>query len=475
MIVPFGYLVVFTVDLLATSGDVALSWTSPMLPKLQSNDSSINPLGRPITRDEDSWIASLLNIVAAVGSFPFSIIADRFGRKTGLIATAVPFVVSYLTLAVAKNVYWFYFARAIGGLAIGGGYALLPLYIAEVSKDSNRGAMSQTLNVFWAIGNFIPYAVGPFISIFWFNVILACLPISFLVIFSLFGPESPYYLVRKNKIKEAEDVLMKLRSKSREEVQTELSCIKTNLKQDDNHDGSFMDILTNKVLLKVFLMCLILVLTQELSGFCAIMYHLEMIFAASGTNLDSGVCALIVGFASMVSSLISPFLIDRAGRRFLIISSCIGMFVALALLSVFFYIQHETNIRTNYILWVPIFSLILYIFSFNFGICCVPWTLISEIFPSNVKHIAASSITSITWVTSFLTTSYYNTINSWIGLSGTFCFYSLFCVFAAVYSMIAIPETKGKSFSEIQEMIQNGKIDKKKYVEEEILLHDIKK
>ncbi|CAH1984044.1 unnamed protein product [Acanthoscelides obtectus] len=474
MIVPFGYLVVFTVDLLATSGDIALSWTSPMLPKLQSNDSSINPLGRPITKDEDSWIASLLNIVAAVGSFPFSIIADKFGRRIGLIAIAVPFIVSYLTLAMAKNLYWYYFARAIGGLAIGGGYALLPLYIAEVSKDSNRGAMSQTLNVFWAIGNFIPYAIGPFISIFWFNVILACLPASFLVIFSISGPESPYYLVKRNKIREAENVLMKLRSKSRDEIQSELSCIKTNLKQDDNQQGSFFDILTNRKLLKIFIMCLILVLTQELSGFCAIMYHLEMIFAVSGTNLDSGVCALIVGFASMISSLISPCLIDRAGRRFLIISSCIGMFLALALLSIFFYIQDETDISINYIFWVPIFSLILYIFSFNFGICCVPWTLISEIFPTNVKHIAASSITSITWITSFLTTSYYNTINSWIGLSGTFCFYSLFCIFAAIYSTIAVPETKNKSFSEIQEMIQNGKVDRKTYVEGEILLHEIK-
>ncbi|KAG5875442.1 hypothetical protein JTB14_006263 [Gonioctena quinquepunctata] len=147
---------ILIVDLLATAGDVTLSWTSPIYPKLYSNDTSINPLGRPITPDEDSWIGSLLNVGAIIGPFPYGFVSGKFGRRIGLLAIAVPQIISFLTMAHATDIHYFYFARFLAGLAVGGGYTLLPMYIAEVSRDDNRGAMSLTLNVFWALGNFLP-------------------------------------------------------------------------------------------------------------------------------------------------------------------------------------------------------------------------------------------------------------------------------------------------------------------------------
>ncbi|KAJ8977077.1 hypothetical protein NQ317_008419 [Molorchus minor] len=160
------------VDLLATSGDITLAWTSPIYSKLYSNDTSINPLGRPITENEDGWIGSLVTIGAMVGPLPFSFIAEHFGRKIGLLCIAIPHIIAYFSMAFATNIYVFYFGRIFGGLAMGGGYTLLPMYIAEVSEDHNRGMMSQTLNIFWAIGNFLPYLIGPFLSIFRPNQLL---------------------------------------------------------------------------------------------------------------------------------------------------------------------------------------------------------------------------------------------------------------------------------------------------------------
>jgi hypothetical protein len=127
------------VDLLATSGDLAITWTSPVLAKLYSNDSAVNPFDQPITEDEDSWIGSLINIGAMIGPFPYGFLADKYGRKIGLLAVSVPYIVSYLTLAFSKTVYLYYFARLLGGIAIGGGYTLLPMYVAEIAEDSNRG------------------------------------------------------------------------------------------------------------------------------------------------------------------------------------------------------------------------------------------------------------------------------------------------------------------------------------------------
>ncbi|KAH0813528.1 hypothetical protein GEV33_009263 [Tenebrio molitor] len=125
-------------DLLATSGDITMTWTSPIFSKLYSNDSEVNPFGKPITTDEDSWIGSLINIGAMIGPFPYGFIGEKYGRKIGLLAISIPHIISYLTLAFSRTVYLYYFARLLGGIAVGGGYTLLPMYVAEVAEDSNR-------------------------------------------------------------------------------------------------------------------------------------------------------------------------------------------------------------------------------------------------------------------------------------------------------------------------------------------------
>lgn len=449
----YTLLIVFTVDLLATSGDVTLSWSSPVFPKLHSNDTSNNPLGRPITDDEDAWIGSLVTIGAMIGPLPAGFIAEKFGRKIGLLCLAIPHIVSLFSMAFAQSIYIFYFGRFFGGLSTGAGYSLLPMYIAEISDDSDRGKFSQTLNIFWAFGNFIPYAIGPYLSIKWFNIVLAIVPTTFFIVFLLLGPETPYYLVSANKLKQAEKSLMSLRSLDAVGVRHELEHIKENLGKEET--GHFSDIFLNRGLRKALIICLVLVMSQELSGFCAITFYLQTIFEAAGTEIASDVSALIVGFSIFISSFFTPFLIDRLGRKVLTVTSCFGMVIALSTLGTFFYMQDFTDIQTDPVFWVPIFSLILYIFAFHFGICSIPWTLSSELFPSNVKGIAAPTITIACWITSFLVTKFFNDMNSSMGKSGSFWFFAGCCLFTGVFSIFFVPETKGKSFNEIQDML-NG-------------------
>ncbi|KAJ3626804.1 hypothetical protein MTP99_017272 [Tenebrio molitor] len=147
--ISYTILTVLTVDLLATSDDITMTWTSPIFPKLYSNDSEVNPFDKPITTDEESWIGSLINIGAMIGPFPYGFIGEKYGRKIGLLAISIPHIIAYLTLAFSRTVYLYYFARLLGGIAIGGGYTLLPMYLAEVAEDSNRedecGQLKPTL------------------------------------------------------------------------------------------------------------------------------------------------------------------------------------------------------------------------------------------------------------------------------------------------------------------------------------------
>nr|XP_023014193.1 facilitated trehalose transporter Tret1-like [Leptinotarsa decemlineata] len=452
----YTLLVVCTVDLLAITGDSALTWASPMYPKLYSNDTSVNPLGRPITSEEDSWIGSLLNFGAVIGPYPFVYIAAKFGRKVGLLCLAIPHIISFLTLAFSGNIYSYYFARFIGGMSVGGGYSLLPMYIAEVSRDANRGAMSLTLNVFWAIGNFMPYAIGPFVASWTFNSIIAVIPITFLILFVFIGPESPYYLAQVGRTEEAEKSLRLL---GRKDVKQDLHGIQTYLKM--NERGSILGIIKDRNLRKAFIICMVLVAAQELSGFCAVTYHLTLIFDSAGTDISPDISALIVGFTIFVSSFISPFLVDNAGRRPLTIYSCAGMCVAQIMLGVFFHLHDYTDVEAKWIQWIPLTALILYILFFNLGISTVPWTLTAELFPNNVREVVASATSSFCYLVSFVTTKTFNDMNDSMGSPGPFWIFGGLCFCCTIFSIMYVPETKGKSFTEIQIILRQTSADRK--------------
>ncbi|XP_057658617.1 facilitated trehalose transporter Tret1-like [Diorhabda carinulata] len=448
--VDCSILVVFIVDLLATTGDLGLSWTSPVYPKLYSNNSLINPLHRRITDSEDAWLGSWLNFGAILGPVLFGYISETFGRKVGLLAIAVPHVVAFLTFAFAHNIYLYYVGRFLGGVSLGGGYCLYVIYIAEISKDSNRGKMSLTTNTFCALGNFLPLVIGPFTSMRVFNLILACLPMTFLILFSIIAPESPYYLVSVKKEKEAEEALMYLRSADAAGVAEELDNIKSFIKMDGR--GHFTDIFNNKILRKSFLLCLVLIASQDLSGFCAITYHLQTIFEISGTKLNPELATIVVGVALLLSSVTAPSLVDKVGRKPLIVVSCFGMFVALNLLAGFFYF-HDKNINTKPMFWIPILSLMIYIIFFNVGICTVPWVLMSELFPNNLRQMTTAAASTFGWITSFIIANSFNDMTSMMGQSGTFWFFSSMSILCATITICYLPETKGKTFIQIQVML----------------------
>ncbi|XP_023011504.2 facilitated trehalose transporter Tret1 [Leptinotarsa decemlineata] len=450
----YNVLVISTVCLIATSVDVPLSWPSPMIPKL--NGTLDNPLGRPITPDENAWIGSLVPIAAAIGAFPFGYLSDKFGRKIGLLCTAVPLIISFFTLAFGTQIEFIYFARIIAGLAMGSGYALLPIYLGEVSKDSNRGMISQAMNVFWALGNFFSYSTGPFLSYKLFNLLAGGIPTTFFVLFLILAPETPYYLVSQNKTKEATKSLMLLRGVNEEDAEKETKIIIQLLEKEES--GRLRDLCANPAVRKAFVICMALVLAQELCGFTVIFIYLQSIFEAAHTKISSEISSLIISVFVLLSSFVNPFFIDRSGRRVLIIISFFGMFVSLSGLGAFFYIKDSTDLSTDPIYWLPVTSIVAFIFSFNFGISAVPWTLTSEMFPNNVKQVASTTISSVSWALSFVLTRFFNDLNEYMGQAESFWLFAAFCLVGAILTGIFVPETKGKSFGEIQNMLESESV-----------------
>ncbi|XP_066150657.1 facilitated trehalose transporter Tret1-like isoform X2 [Euwallacea fornicatus] len=423
-----------------------------MYPQLYSNDTSVNPLGRPITSEEDSWLGSIMNIGAVIGALPMGFLADKIGRKFTLLVIAVPHIIAYLLFAFAKNINVFYIGRLINGFSEGAGYAILPMYVAEVTEDSNRAAFSVSLNIFWTLGNFIPYALGPYLPIRTFNLILACIPLTFFVCFLSIAPETPHYLVQIGEYSKAELVIMDLRHCGKKEAEKEVEHLKEIINWKD-HDGNLLDIIKNRKLRKALVISLVLIILQQLSGINAVTFYLEPIFQASGSSLSASVSSTICGACMFAFSFITIFIVQRTGKKWPLAISCLGDCLSLMMLGEFFYVKEEKNMNTHSISWIPIAGLISYIFFFNLALAPIPWTLSSELFPNKVKSVSSSSVAGASWLFSFFITKFFNLLTKTLGKAGTFWLYSGFCLFAVLFDIIWVPETTGKTFGEIQAML----------------------
>ncbi|XP_074029120.1 trehalose transporter 1-like protein isoform X1 [Leptinotarsa decemlineata] len=447
----YAYIVVFAGNLLALTGDTTLTWSSPILPKLHSNDSSINPLRSPITDDEESWIGSLQYIGAMCGIIPVGYLADRIGRKPVLLFLALPHLAAYLAFAFAKNINWYYFGRFVGGVSLASSYVVLPMYVAEISEDSYRGMLLVSYSTFASFGDLVPYIMGPYISIFWFNIILAIFPLVFFISFSILAPESPYFYVDKNDYK-AELSLKKLRhGQLTFDAKNEIEEIKN--EKLKNQEGDFINTLKKKYVIRGFSIALGLSCFQQLSGLGAILAYTEIIFKDAGTDVSADVASLIVGIVLFLASFGGPLMVDRKGRKFLLICSATGMIVSLSVLGSYFYLKDETDVSVKNISWLPILCLVIYTVTFNIGFGPLPYTITSEILPSNIKFFLATVASFVLWLVSFVVTKFFNDLNVALGKGGTFWLFAGFCATALLFIIFIVPETKGKSFQEIQSIL----------------------
>uniref|UniRef100_V5I8P1 Facilitated trehalose transporter Tret1-1 n=2 Tax=Anoplophora glabripennis TaxID=217634 RepID=V5I8P1_ANOGL len=214
----FLYLSAFTADLVAFATGCHMAWCSPALAKLQETDPNVNPLGEAVSSIQESWIASLVSLGAAVGPLFIGKLADNLGRKKTLILLSLPMLVAFITLAFSNNITLFYVARFVGGLGVGSSFAILPMYLGEITENHNRGKFGCIMAVFITLGILYPFVVGPLVSLRLFSFSCAIPLMLFLIFFSLFIPESPIFLISNNCSEEAKEALMKLRSKSSSQV-----------------------------------------------------------------------------------------------------------------------------------------------------------------------------------------------------------------------------------------------------------------
>lgn len=195
---------------------------------------------------------------------------------------------------------------------------------------------------------------------------------------------------------------------------------------------------------------------QQVSGINAIIFYTMAIFKSAGSTMDPSLCTIIVGVVQVLMTFGSTLLIEKAGRRILLLQSSIVMGICLTIVGIFYHLK-EGGSDVSSIGWLPLVAVVLYIVSFSLGFGPIPWMMMGELFASDVKGIASSIAVMFNWTLVFIVTKTFGLMNEGLGGDVTFWIFAACMVAGTLFVAIFVPETKGKSNAEIQALLNGGR------------------
>ncbi|XP_067625976.1 facilitated trehalose transporter Tret1-like isoform X2 [Eurosta solidaginis] len=390
-------------------------------------------------------------IAAIAAPFAAGPLADRIGRKWDLIISSVFFIVAYALMLAANEVWMLLLARVIQGCGVGFVFTVQPMYVGEIATDAVRGATGSLMVLFINSGILYVYLIGPYVS---YNALQWCclaVPIIFVALFS-FMPESPYYFAEKGQKLDALNSLQFLRGQTADVVEAELTTIQGEVEEAMTSKGSFLDIIEIPGNRKALIISTGLIAFQQLSGITAVLFNSQSIFESAGGGLDPAIATIIVGCVQVGSSGLTPIIADRIGRKVILLISAFGMSIGTAALGAFFYTQKVASDASN-IIWLPVPALVLFIILYGIGFGPLPWVVVGELFPPNVKSIASSIAAFTCSIVAFVVTLWYPALDA-LGSQYAFWLFAICSVFAFFFTIFVAMETKGLSLHEIQDKLK---------------------
>jgi sugar porter (SP) family MFS transporter len=396
----------------------------------------------------EGWAVSSVLVGCMIGASLAGMISDRFGRKKMLLLAAVLFAVSALAAALPRNLTEFVLARLLGGFAIGAASMLCPLYIAEVAPAGIRGRL-VSLNqvaiisgmlgvsiVNWLIAS--PVDEGWNVAAGWrWMFASGALPAMLFLVALFFVPESPRWLTKQGREDEALAVLSRVGGPRQAEL--EMKEIKETIAQEG---GSFADLLRPGV--KVALgIAVVLAVLQQVTGINAVLYYAPKIFESAEVSATRALLQTVaLQVVNLLFTLVAIQVVDRAGRKPLLLATSLAMGASLVLLAGAFWLALSGT-------WVFLFTL-AYVASFAIAMGPVVWVVLAEIFPTRIRGRAMSVATVALWVACYLVSQTVPWMFERLGQAGTFLIYALMCLVSLVFVAAYVPETKGKTLEEIE-------------------------
>jgi len=386
-------------------------------------------------------------IGTVLGAFISGEPADRYGRKPILFIIAALYVITAVGSALASNVSLFILFRFLGGIGVGASSVVAPMYIAEISPAKIRGRMTAMFQINVISGILIAY-VSNFllrdVGAEPWRWMLGVAGIPAFLFFSLLFliPESPRFLIKIGQIAKAKIILEKIEIAS---IDEEIEEIKVSMAKSSNGNQR----LFSRIYFKPISIAFLVAMFNQFSGINAILYYAPRIFELSGlSNADSMFQSILVGLMMGIFTIIGMVLIDKVGRKKLLIVGSIGMSICLGLVAKTFYMQDFSG-------YGLLVLLLTYIIFFGFSTGAVIWVLIAEIFPNSIRGKGQSLGSFTHWFFAALITFLFPVIakTSQFGVGHAFLFFSIMMIIQVIVVWKYFPETKGRTLEEIGENI----------------------
>ncbi len=389
-----------------------------------------------------------------IGSSVAGSLADKLGRKKIMISASMLFLISAILTSIPNKLFLFDLARFVTGLAIGLSSPISPLYIAEMSPAKIRGGLVTLNQLAITFGIVAAYLVDWGIAMIgdtqwqtnhaWrYMFASAAIPALILIVGLGFIPESPRWLIKEGHVEKAKNILIKIGGMPHAEA--ELSEIKNALGEEK---ANLTQLLKPGFRWALLIGILIMVFSQ-ITGMNAIyMYTSKLLLKVGFATKSSALFGMvIVGLVNFLSTIFAISVIDKVGRRFLMLIAPAGMCVCMIIVAIGF----GGNAFTPAIMLAAI---LIFVFFFAIGVGPEAWLVTSEIFPNKVRGRAMSICTFSLWMSSFVANLVFPKFLEW-SQTGTFCLFAAACALMVIFVYKLVPETKGKTLEEIENFWKN--------------------
>jgi SP family arabinose:H+ symporter-like MFS transporter len=391
---------------------------------------------------------------AILGCIPGAMFAgffsDRFGRRKVLFASAIFFAVSGLLSAVPRTFPEFLAARWIGGLGIGAASMICPVYMAELAPAERRGRLGSLFQMGIVIGIFVTLFVNAQIqglgSSEWntawgwrWMLGSEVLPATLLLLLLFLAPESPRWLIQAGRESEALAIMSTIGGE--QHAQQEVAAVRAAL---DSEQAGFAELFASRTR-RALLIAVVLMAVSQFSGINAIMYYSTKIFTTAGAGVeDAFTASAVVGLVNVLFTLVALVLVDRAGRRPLLIVGLAIQVLALAATGMMFHLGGGGPLLLA--------AILVFIAAFAMALGPIPWIICSEIFPTRIRGRAMSIATFTIWSTCYAVAQTFPMLNDSpaVGPAKTFWIYGSCSLAGLLFVVIALPETKGKTLEQIE-------------------------
>ena len=408
------------------------------------------------------WAMSSALIGCLFGALSSGYFSDKYGRKLPLITAAALFTIAAIGTGSVNQFTPFIIFRLIGGLGIGLASAISPMYIAEISPAEMRGRLVSINQLTIVIGILAAQVVNYLIAekvqagatnefilnswngqngwrwMFWAGTVPAVL----FFVFSFFIPESPRFLAKAGKWKEAGATLQRIGGAAYA-IQEQKDIAET---LQGTHSNIDWKVLKSKKVRPLLVLGIVLAVFQQWCGINVIFNYAEEVFTSAGYSVGDILFNIVItGAVNLVFCLIAMRMVDSWGRRKLMLLGSIGLAVIYFLLGGSYFFE----LKGLVILMLVMFAIATY----SMTLAPITWVVLSEIFPNSIRGTAMAIATTALWIACFVLTYTFPILNKMFHASGTFWLYGVICFSGFLFILKKLPETKGKSLEEIEKML----------------------